>query len=91
MIVLYFIIDYVLMLLLPINTYFIVLDIDKNKLYSVLIVGIIFVLLYSELFLFTGSLLIAYFIVKKLAIKRKYSVFKNVILYLLVYCLLHIF
>lgn len=91
MIVLYFIIDYVLMLLLPINTYFIVLDIDKNNLYSVLIVGIIFDLLYSELFLFTGSLLIAYFIVKKLAIKRKYSVFKNAVLYLLVYCLLHIF
>lgn len=91
MIVLYFIIDYVLMLLLPINTYFIVLDIDKNNLYSVLIVGIIFDLLYSELFLFTGSLLIAYFILKKLAIKRKYSVFKNAILYLLVYCLLHIF
>ncbi len=81
MIIVYFIIDFIISLLLPINTYFIVIDIDKNKLSNVIIVGIL-------LDIFSGKVLVnliifggIYLILRKLNIKRKYRLVKNIILY----------
>lgn len=90
MIIIYFIIDYIVMFLLPINTYFIVWNIEKNKIFNVFIVGIIIDILYRKLLLFTCFLLIVYFIFKKIKIKNKYRLLKNIIVYVIIMILLNI-
>lgn len=90
MIILYFIIDYIVMLLLPISTCFIVWDIEKNKIFNVFIIGIIVDILYRKLLLFTCFLLSIYYFFKKINVKNKYRFLKNVIVYVIVLFLLHI-
>ena len=89
MIVLYFIIDYLVMLFLPINTCFIVLDIDKNKISNIFIIGIIFDILYSKYFLFTCFVLVLYLFIKLLKIKRKYRLVMNTFIYLLFFIIMN--
>lgn len=67
---------------MPFNTYFIVLNIDKNSISNIFIVGILFDLLYGR-FLFTIFIFIVYFMVRSLKIKNRYYWIKNIILYLL--------
>lgn len=90
MIIKYFIIDYIVMFLLPVNTCFIVWDIEKNKIIDVFIIGVIIDILYRKLLLFTCFLLIIYFIFKMVGIKNKYRLLKNIIVYVIVLTLLHI-
>lgn len=83
MIIIYFIIDFVVMNLLPINTYFFVIDIDRNKSFYVVAVGIILDLLYSKLLFNVILLYCFYYVVRRLNIKKKYRFLKNIIFYLL--------
>ena len=87
MIIIGFIIDYIVMLLLPINTYFIGHEIDKNKIYNVIIVGIILDIIFSKLFINTIILVSIYLVVKYLNIKNKYYYIKNFIIFSL-FCLI---
>lgn len=82
MIIIGFILDYLVMLLFPFNSYFIVYNLDKNKLFSVFLVSIIVDSIYSKVF-FAIFILGLYFILKKLKIKEKYSFIKNIVLYLI--------
>ena len=43
-----FIIDYLVMIFLPINTYFILNDLDKNKLFSIFLVGILVDIMFNK-------------------------------------------
>lgn len=82
MIIINFIIDYLVMIFLPIDTYFILVDFDKNKLFSVFIVGILLDIMFNKLFIFLFILLSLYLIVRKFRIKRKYYYSKNIVIYL---------
>lgn len=82
MIIIGFIIDYIVMLLFPFNSYSIVYELDKNKIVDVIIVGIVFGLLYGKI-LFFFVLLGLYLFFKKLNFKKKYSWLKNMLLYLI--------
>ena len=82
MIIIGFILDYLIMLLFPFNSCFILYNIEKNKLFSVLLVGVLVDLMYLKFF-FTIVLLGVYFVLKKLKIKEKYMFYKNILLYVL--------
>lgn len=90
MIIIYFIIDYIVMSLLPVSTYFILLDLEKNKIFDVVVVGFIIDILYRKFFLFTVFLLILYCIFKKINVKNKYRFLKNIIVYVFALILLNI-
>ena len=90
MIVLYFIVDCLVMFFLPINTCFIVLDIDKNKISNVFIVGIIFDVLYSKYFLFTFFIIVFYLFIKFLKVKKKFRLVLNTFVYLLFFIIMNI-
>ena len=69
MIYLGFILDYILSFFNPIKTYFIINNLDKNDLFSVIVCGIILDFLYHKI------------IFKKIKFKKKYNVIKNILLY----------
>ena len=50
MIILNFIIDYLIILISPFKTFFVIYDIDNNKVFNVLIVGFILDFLYKTWF-----------------------------------------
>ena len=85
MIYLYFLIDYIVMLLLPINVYFVVWNIDKNKLYNVIFVGFLIDIMYHKLLLYAIVLLLFYYLSKKIKIKKEFYLIKNIVIYLLFY------
>ena len=80
MIIVGFIVDYFVMLLFPFNSYALVYDLDKNKLFDIIVVGLIFGILYGKL-LFFFLILGLYFVLKRLKVKNKYSFIKNILLY----------
>ena len=84
MISLYFIIDFIVMSLFPINTYFIVLDIEKNSNFFVVVVCFILYLIYGNL-LVSVFLYLFYFIVKYFNFNKKYRLLKNILFYMLFY------
>ena len=81
MIYLGFILDYILSFFNPIKTYFIINNLDKNDLFSVIVCGIILDFLYHKIFLNLIILVILYLIFKKIKFKKKYNVIKNILLY----------
>lgn len=85
MIIINFIIDYLVMIFLPINTYYILNDLDKNKFFSIFIVGILVDIMFNKLFIFLIVLMIFYLLLKKLTIIKKYYYIKNVVVFLLFY------
>lgn len=91
MIILNFILDYIVMIFLPIDTYFIVNEIDKNKLFNVILVGGLFDIMYHKLFIFLIILLSLYLTVKKLKIKNKYYYMKNIILFVIFFIIISLF
>lgn len=90
MIIIYFIIDYIVMFLLPIKTCLIVWNIENNKVFDVFVVGIIIDVFYRKFLLFTSFLLILYFVFWKIKIKNKYKLLKNIIVYIMMLVLLNI-
>lgn len=82
MIIIGFLLDYLVMLLFPFNSYFFLYNIEKNKLFSVILVSILLDLMYLNIY-FTVFNLSIYFVVKMLRIKEKYMFYKNIFLYVL--------
>ncbi len=85
-----FILDYFVMLFLPIDTFFVINDIEDNRFLSVLFLGMILDIIYHKLFINLIILLSFYFILKILKIKKKYKFIKNIFLYFLYFSILHI-
>ena len=84
MIVIGFIVDYIIMMLFPFNSYFIVYNLDKNRLFNIIMIGILVDLLYDKLF-FSIFLILLYLFVRRLMVKDRYSFVKNIILYVIFY------
>lgn len=87
-IVLGFILDFLITLIAPFKTYFVIHDIDKNKLVNVIIVGFILDFIYRNWFLNLFILLILFFCTKALQIKKKYYYLKNIVLFIIYFNLL---
>lgn len=83
MIYLGFVFDYLISLLLPIPTYFLIAHFDKNRFFSVFVVGILLDYLYHKILLCLGTLLFFYGILKCLRIKKKYAFWENMIVFFL--------
>lgn len=75
------ILDFLINLFLPINSYFIIGNIDKNKIFYVIVVGIILDILFRRWFLYLGLLLSFYFILKIIKIKKRYRLGVNILVY----------
>ena len=77
------ILDFLINLFLPINSYFIIGNIDKNKIFYVIVVGIILDILFRRWFLYLGLLLSFYFILKIIKIKKRYRLGVNILVYVI--------
>ncbi len=88
MIILSLLIDYFMTCLLPIKTYFIVLELDKNKLASVIIAGIFLDVIFHGYLYNTIILVILYLVLKKLKIKKKYYWPKNLLVFIIYFNIL---
>ncbi len=75
------ILDFLINLFLPINSYFIIGNIDKNKIFYVIVVGIILDILFRRWFLYLVLLLSFYFILKIIKIKKRYRLGVNILVY----------
>lgn len=75
------ILDFLINLFLPINSYFIIGNIDKNKIFYVIVVGIILDILFRRWFLYLGLLLSFYFILKIIKTKKRYRLGVNILVY----------
>ena len=91
MIIINFMFDYLVMIFLPINTYFIINELDKNSLLNVFVIGFLFDIMYHKLFLFLMILLFLYFFLIKLNIKNKYYYIKNIFVFLFFIFIVFIF
>lgn len=83
MIITNFLIDYLVMIFLPIDTYFILNELDNNRIWSIFLIGILVDIMFHKLFLFLFILLSMYLILRKLNIKKKYYYIKNILVYLI--------
>lgn len=89
MIYLGFIFDYLIMLLLPFQSYFVVAKLEKNRLGDIFIVGILLDVMYHKLFINLIILLVFYFIFKSIKCLKGHSLLKNILIYLLYFNLLY--
>ncbi len=89
MIYLGFLFDYLVMLFLPINTYFVVVDLDKNRLLSVVFIGLLLDFMYRKLFINLIILVVFFLLLKIINIKKKYWLVKNIVIYILYFNLMH--
>lgn len=80
MIIIGFIVDYFIMLLFPFNSYALVYDLDKNKIFDVIVVGMLFSVMYGKI-LFFFFVLGLYFVLRRMKVKNKYFFIKNILLY----------
>lgn len=83
-----FILDFLVTLISPFKTYFVIYDIDKNKLVNVIVVGFILDFIYRNWFFNLFILLILFFCTKALQIKKKYYYLKNMVLFIIYFNLL---
>lgn len=79
MIILGFILDYLIVMMLPFSSFFVIADIDKNNFLNVLLVGILLDLMFHKI-LINVIILVSFYLFLKLVNIEK---FKNVILYIL--------
>lgn len=91
MIIVNFIIDLMFLIFLPVNTFFIVNEIDKNEWFNVVFIGLLVDFMYYKLFVFLSFLLIFYLIVRKFKIKNKYYYMKNIFLFVIFYIVVSLF
>ena len=73
--------DYFLLFFCPIKTYFVINNIDKNNLFSVVIVGLILDIMYQKILFNLIILLLFYFVIKGINFKKKHYFIKNILLY----------
>lgn len=77
MIILGFILDYLIIMMLPFSSFFVIADIDKNNFLNVLLVGILLDLMFHKILINVVILVSIYLILKFMNNVR----YKNVILY----------
>lgn len=78
-----FVFDFIISSLLPFNSYFVVVDIEKNNLFSIFIVGIFLDFIYGKFLINLIILLLFFLIFKKMKIKKRYLLVKNIIVYII--------
>ena len=78
-----FLIDYLVMILLPINSYLMLCNLDDNKIYDVVFIGLIIDALYGKILVNVVILVIIYFIIRKINFKKKYSYLKNLFIFMI--------
>ncbi len=88
MIYLGFILDYLIALFLPIDSYFIIDNLDKNSLFKIVVIGIILDLLYLNNLFNLIILLIFYISLKIIKVKKKYLFLKRIISFLIYFNLM---
>lgn len=89
MIYLGFLFDYLIMLFLPINSYFVVNDLDKNNFLAVLFIGFLLDIMYHRLFINLFILLFLYLVLKIINIKKKNTLIKNLFVYFIYFNIMH--
>ena len=75
-----FVLDYFLNLMTPLNTYFVIYNIEKNKPIDIMFIGFILDFIYQKYCFNLIILLILYFLSKKIKIKKRYNIYKNIFL-----------
>lgn len=78
-----FIFDFIISTLLPVNSYFVVCDIEKNNIFSVILIGLFLDLIYGKIFINLLILLLFFLILRRIKIKKKYTLIKNTIIYII--------
>lgn len=78
-----FIFDFIVSTLLPVNSYFVVCDIEKNNIFSVILIGLFLDLIYGKIFINLLILLLFFLILRRIKIKKKYTLIKNTIIYII--------
>lgn len=88
MIILSLLIDYFMTCLLPIKTYFVIWELDRNKIVSVFIAGLFLDLIFHGFLYNTIILVILYLILKKMKVKKRYYWPKNLLVFLVYFNIL---
>lgn len=83
MIYLYLLIDYMVCNLCNINSYFLLIELDKRNIIDVIICCLIMDFLYGKLFYFTLIILSIYGIFRMINFKKKYVILKNILIILM--------
>lgn len=94
MIYLNLLIDYLFCNLVGINTYFILIQLDKRKLLDVIVCGLVIDFIYGRFIFNTLVLIGVYCLFKLFDIKKKYVILKNILIifvYVLIREIFHIF
>lgn len=78
-----FVLDYLLNLMTPLSTYFIVYNIEKNKLIDIIFIGSILDFIYQKYICNLVILIVLYYISKNIKINKKYNVYKNIISFII--------
>ena len=78
-----FVLDYFLNLMTPLSTYYVIYDIDKNKLVDVVFIGFILDFIYQKYLLNLIILLVLYCLSKNIKINKKYNIYKNIIIFII--------
>ena len=87
-------IDYIVCNICNINSYFILIELDKRNIVDVIICGLIMDLFFVKLFYFTILILFIYGIFKLINFKKKYVILKNIliiVMFIIFRELMHIF
>ena len=77
--------DVLIMQTLPINSYFIVANLDENKFLSVILIGLLLDIMYHKPLINVIILVTLYLLLKFFSISKKHNLTKNIIVYLLYY------
>ena len=76
-----FVLDFLLNLMTPVNTFFVVHDIDRNKIIDVVIIGAVLDFIYCKILYNVLVLLFIYILAKKIKINKKYLIIKRLVLF----------
>lgn len=83
MIIIGFLLDFFIKLFYPFNTYFIAAFIDKNKIFNIILVGLILDVLYRSFGIYLCMLLCFYFVFKQFKVKKKYYIYLVILEYII--------
>lgn len=87
-------IDYIVCNICNFNSYLVLIELDKRKLVDVIICGLLMDIMFSNILLNTIVILVIYWLFRRLNIKNKYVILKNILIYVLyvfIRHLIHIF
>ncbi len=82
MIFLSFFFDFLINQTLPLNSYFIVAELDKNKFLSVVLTGLFLDYIFHKPFIHLTILILLYLSLKCFSNSKKHTIIKNIIIYL---------